>query len=348
MRALVRSWPEVESHIMGPLVRIPRHPVALGRFGVRAVLPATTVARRFDTPELSALFAGNAAHAFVPLERPLTASFGWYLMASAHTHGWPVAVGGSQAIADALASYLRSLGGVIRTDHEVQNLDELAGTPITMVDTSPETFARIARDRLPPAYLRRVGRYRRGPAAYKIDYALDGPVPWAHPDLGRAGTVHLAGTLDEVAEAERAAFEGFPHPRPFILVAQQSVFDATRAPEGKHTLWVYAHVPHASRADHSETIERRIEEFAPGFRSRVLARHVMSPQDLERWNPNMVGGDIAGGAHTVRQLVFRPFPQANPYSTPIEGVYLCSASTPPGAGTHGMCGHHAAMSALRP
>ncbi len=345
MRRMLAAWPDIEHHILGPVVRLPRHPLSMARFGIEAVQPATVAARRFDEPG-AALFAGCAAHAFLPLGHPLTASFGWLLMAAAHLYGWPAAVGGSQAISDALASLLRSLGGEIRTGWRVERLAELPPHSITMLDLTPSGLARLAGEGLPSGYLRRVKGFRHGPAAYKIDYALDGPVPWTNPELADAGTVHLSGTLEQVAEAEDAAYRGRVHPRPFILVAQQSAFDPTRAPAGKHTLWVYAHVAHGSTVDHTQVIEDRLEEFAPGFRDRVLARHVIDPAGFEARNPNYVGGDIAGGAHTLRQLVFRPFPQTNPYATPLPGVFLCSSSTPPGAGTHGMCGHHAAMTAL--
>lgn len=346
MGSIVGNWSGIEDHIFGPLVRLPRHPLALARFGLSAAQPATLAARRFDRAG-AALFAGCAAHAFLPLTRPLTASFGWFLMAGAHLHGWPAAVGGSQAIADALASLLRSLGGEIRTGWKVERLSELPPHSITMLDLTPEGLVRLAGGRLPSGYLRRVGRYRHGPASYKIDYALDGPIPWRNPDLARAGTVHLAGTIDDIAAAEAAAFGGRDHERPFVLVAQQSLFDPTRAPEGRHTAWVYAHVPFGSTADHTPAIEAMLEEFAPGFGDTVLARHVIDPAGFQARNPNYIGGDIAGGAHTPMQLVFRPFPQPNPYATPLPGVYLCSSSTPPGAGTHGMSGHRAAEAALR-
>ena len=342
---MVEHWAGIEQHLLGPIPRLPRHPLALARFGLEAIRPATTTARALG-PIVGPLFAGCAAHAFLPLDRPLTASFGWVLMASAHVHGWPFAAGGSRAITDSLASLLRSLGGEIRTGTMVHDLDELPPSKLTFLDVTPSGFANMAGARLPSDYLTRAERFRHGPAAYKIDYALSAPMPWRSPELARAGTIHLSGTAEEVASAERAAFEGRRHPRPFILVVQQSMFDETRAPEGAQTLWVYAHVPHASTGDHSEQIETRLEEFAPGFADVVLERHVMSPAAFESYNPNFVGGDIAGGAHTIDQLVFRPFPQTNPYATPIDGVYLCSASTPPGAGAHGMCGYHAVRSAI--
>jgi phytoene dehydrogenase-like protein len=250
-------------------------------------------------------------------------------------------------IAGAMAGLLREHGGHIETGRPVDDLGSLPRSRITMLDLTPRGFARVAGDRLPRGYLRRVARYRRGPAAFKIDYALSGPVPWADPALAGAGTIHIGGTFEDVAEAERAAWEGVDHPRPFLLAAQTTRFDPTRAPEGRHTLWVYGHVPNGTSRDHTTAIEARLERFAPGFRDLVLARHVLTPAGFEARNPNDVGGDISGGAHTLRQVVFRPFPQWDPYATPLEGVYLCSSATPPGAGVHGMCGHHAALAALR-
>jgi phytoene dehydrogenase-like protein len=346
MERLVADWPKIERHIFGPLARVPRNPIAMARFGVEALQPATWGKRRMET-DAAALFAGVAAHAFLPLDRPLTSSFAWFLLAGAHIFGWPAAVGGSQAIADSMASYLRSLGGEIRTGHHVERLSELPRHRTTLLDLTPTGFDSIAGDRLPASYRRNVARYRYGPAAFKIDYALDGPMPWRSPELVRAGTIHLSGTFDDIAAAERAAFRGQVHPSPFLLVTQQSMFDPTRAPAGKHTLWVYAHVPNASKVDFSDAIERQLEAYAPGFRDLVFGRHVLTPAGFELRNPNLVGGDIAGGAHTLGQLLFRPFPSTAPYSTPIPNVYLCSSSTPPGGGTHGMCGNRAAEAALR-
>jgi phytoene dehydrogenase-like protein len=268
-------------------------------------------------------------------------------MAGAHLYGWPAARGGSQSIADALASYLRSLGGEIRTGDRVESLADLPSASLVLADLTPDVFARVAGDRLPSGYLRKVMGYRRGPAAFKLDLALDGPIPWADPDLARAGTVHLAGTLEEIAEAEARVWRGDAHPRPFVLVAQQSAFDATRAPAGKHTVWAYAHVPHRCASDQTDTILERIEAYAPGFRDRIIGMHVADPSWFERHNPNLVGGDITGGAHTFGQLLFRPFLQRDPYATPLDGVFLCSSATPPGAGVHGMCGHNAALRAMR-
>lgn len=345
MSRMVESWPLIRDHVLGPIVRFPDHPVALGRFGIAALRPATRSG--FSTTEARALFAGNAAHAFLPLDRPLTSSFGYFLLIAAHRYGWPAVVGGSGRLAEALSSVLTAHGGVITTGWQVETLDELPPHKLVLLDVGPSEFAKLAGRRLPAGYHRKVTRFHRGPAAFKIDYALSAPVPWHNPDLARAGTVHVGGTLGEVAASERAAWNGEISETPFMLVVQPTLFDPTRAPTGMHTLWVYGHVPHGSDHDFTPIIERRMELFAPGFADTVLARRVTTPSGLESYNRNYVGGDITGGAHTLPQLVFRPFPARDPYSTPIDGVFLCSSSTPPGAGTHGMCGYRAATSALR-
>ncbi|HSJ27151.1 MAG TPA: NAD(P)/FAD-dependent oxidoreductase [Acidimicrobiia bacterium] len=346
MGPIVRDWAKLEDAVLGPIPRIPAHPVSLVRFGINALAPATLTARRFRTERAKALFAGCAAHSFLPLTRPLTASFGWFLMATAHLAGWPVARGGSSTLRDALVSYARSRGVEFRTGVEVKSLRELPPRSLTLLDVTPNQFATMAADDLPPGYLRRATRFVRGPGVFKLDAVTDRPIPWANPTLARAGTVHLDGTVDDIVEAEAGTFAGHHVARPFILVVQATGFDPTRAPEGTHTVWAYAHVPNGSPRDHTQHIIDRIEEHAPGFRSTVRAVHSTSPAGLEDHNPNYQGGDISGGAHTIRQLVFRPFPQRDPYATPLPGVFLCSSSTPPGAGTHGMCGHRAARSAL--
>lgn len=347
MDRLVGEWPLVEDHILGPLVRPPDHPVALTRFAADAALPAVLGARRFATARARGLFAGCAAHSFLPLDRPFTASFGWLLLTLAHVHGWPIARGGSQAITDALASYVSSLGGEIEIGRRVADLGDLPASRVVLLDVTPSGFARLAGDRLPAGYLRRVRRFRHGPAAFKVDFALDGPIPWRDPRLAEAGTVHIGGSLAAVAAAEADAWRGRIPRRPFTLVSQPSLFDPTRAPAGRHTVWAYAHVPAGTPADLTGIVAALIEEHAPGFRDRILARHAIGPPDWETYNPNYVGGDISGGAHTATQLLFRPFPQTDPYATPLDGVFLCSSSTPPGAGVHGMAGHHAALRALR-
>ena len=343
-------WDDLTSMILGPLLRVPRHPVTLARFGLRAMWPATTLARRvFGAEAARGLFAGLAAHAILDLGSPLTSSFGLTFAASAHAVGWPAARGGSQRITDALVSYLRSLGGEVVTGHRVASLAELPPARAVLFDLTPRQVVAIAGDRLAPRARRRTTRYRYGPGSFKIDYALDGPVPWTAEGCARAGSVHVGGTLDEVAAAERDVARARHPERPFVLTSQPSRFDTTRAPAGKHTFWAYCHVPHGSTVDMTDAIERQIERFAPGFRDLVLARHTMFPADLERHNANIVGGDVSGGSHGGLQLVARPWPTTHPYRLSIEGMnaFLCSASTPPGAGVHGMCGWWAAQSALK-
>ena len=348
MSPLVRDWDKLVPQLLGPLLRVPRHPLAMARFGLRAARSARGLAERtFRDEPARALFAGLAAHSMLPLEQPLTASIGLFLGAAGHAVGWPFARGGSQAIADALADHLRSLGGEIVTGRSVDSLDDLPPADVFMLDVTPRQATRIAGSRLPDRYVRRLDRYRYGPGAFKVDFALDAPIPWTAEACGRAGTVHVGGTLAEIAGAERAVAEGGHPDQPFVLVAQQSLFDPTRAPEGKHTAWAYCHVPNGSTVDMTDRIEAQIERFAPGFRERVLARRVTSPASFEQHNANYVGGDIAGGAHDGLQLLFGPALRPVPYSTPARGVYICSSSTPPGAGVHGMCGYFAARAALR-
>ncbi len=342
------AWPQLEGALLGPLVRLPRHPVPLARFGLEAIWPATTFARRrFRDEPARALFAGLAAHSIISLDRIASASFGLVLGLTGHAVGWPLPRGGSQSIADALASYLRSLGGEIVTGAPVESLEELSGTRTILCDVTPRQLLGLAGDRLGGRYRQALERYRYGPGVFKLDWALSGPIPWAAPECAQAGTVHLGGTLDEIAASERGPERGETSDRPFVLLAQPTMFDPSRAPDGRHTAWGYCHVPNGSTVDMTDAIERQIERFAPGFGERVLARSAMGPADLERRNANLVGGDIAGGSNALRQLIARPALRPVPYSTPIEGVYLCSASTPPGGGVHGMCGYLAARAALR-
>ncbi len=344
--AAAARWDDLALDVTGPLVRPPRHPVALARFGALAVLPAAPLARAvFREEPARALFAGMAAHAFLPLHHPFTASFGLALGASGHSAGWPFARGGSQRIADALLAVFLRLGGEVRTGWRVTDLDELPAARTVLLDLAPRRAADLLGDRMPARARRRFERFRHGPGAFKLDYLLSEPVPWTNEACGRAGTVHVGGTLAEVVEAEAAVTAGRHPARPFVLVAQPSLFDPTRAPAGRHTLWAYCHVPRGSTLDVTRAVEDQIERFAPGFRDVVLERRTMHCGDLEAYNPNYVGGDIAGGSHGGLQLVRRP--TLLPYRTGVDGVYLCSASTPPGAGVHGMCGHHAARLALR-
>lgn len=343
---VARHWDELAPALLGPLLRIPRHPLALASFAWRGLLPATVFARAFETEEAQALFAGAAAHGFLPLSRPLTSSFGMMLLGSAHVAGWPVARGGSQAIVEAMAGLLTERGGRVETDREVRTLADVPSSRAVLFDVTPRQLLDICGDELPPGYRRRLGRFRYGPGVFKLDYALSGPVPWRNPECSRAGTVHLGGPLGEVAAAEAEVAAGRHPDRPFVLVGQQSVADPTRAPAGQHTLWAYCHVPAGSDVDMTDAIEHQIDRFAPGFRDVVLARHAMGSGAFEDHNPNLVGGDIAGGSHGGLQLVMRPRPGVPPYRTGNPRLYLCSASTPPGAGVHGMCGLHAARAAL--
>jgi phytoene dehydrogenase-like protein len=318
----------------------------MARFGLRALRSATSLARSLRGTHARALFAGNAAHSFLPLDAPGTAAFGLLLSIAGHAVGWPIARGGSQRVADALAEYFRSLGGEIVTAAPVEHLDELKPARLVLLDLSPRQVLRIAGDKLPGRYRRALEGYRYGSAAFKVDWALDGPVPWTAPECARAATVHLGGTLEEVAASEAAHARGAVHERPFVLLVQPTLFDGSRAPSGKHTAWAYCHVPNGYALDVSGRIERQVERFAPGFRDRILARSVLTPADFERRNANLIGGDINGGMMDLRQVFVRPVARPTPYRTPLRGVYLCSASTPPGGGVHGMCGHHAARAAL--
>jgi phytoene dehydrogenase-like protein len=347
MDPLVARWEELYSEVLGPL-HLPRHPILLARFGLRALLPTTWLVKRlFRGARARALFAGVAAHATLPLGQPPSAAFGLVLGVAGHAVGWPVARGGSGRIAGALVSYLRSLGGEVVTDAPVGSLDDLPPARAVLLDLTPRQVLRIAGPRLPRAYCRQLQRFQYGLGTFKLDWALAGPVPWRAPDCARAATVHLGGTIEEI-EAERAAsWAGRPPERPFVLLVQPSLFDPSRAPDGKQTAWAYCHVPNGSPADMTEQIEAQVERFAPGFRDRIIARHAMGPAALERHNANLVGGDISGGEETLRQLFFRPALRPVPYATPLRGLFICSSSTPPGGGVHGMCGHHAARAAMK-
>jgi phytoene dehydrogenase-like protein len=344
---LVDGWSELSDDILGPIAHIPSHPIALGRFGLTAIRSARRVAEsRFRTDPARALFAGGAAHSFLPLEQAASASFALVLLTLIHVSGWPFPRGGSQAIADALADRLRSLGGEIETGREVGTLAELPSRRLVLCDVTPRQLLALAGDVLPARYRRRLARWRYGPGVFKADFALDGPIPWRAPEVTEAGTVHLGGTLGEIAASEREVWQGRYPERPFVLLAQPTLFDDTRAPAGKHVAWAYCHVPHASTFDMRERIEAQIERFAPGFRDRLLAWSVRTTAELEHENPNLIGGDISGGANTLLQILGRPALRPSPYSTPVPWLYLCSSSTPPGGGVHGMCGHNAAKAAL--
>lgn len=328
--------------------RVPRHPISLAATGLRALGPARALAENhFRGEKARGLFAGNAAHSFLPLERSPSALFGFALGTLGHGFGWPFPKGGSQKIADALASYLRSLGGEIHTGVRVTSVDEVPETRAVVFDVTPRQLLSIAGRHFTDRYRRSLGRYRYGPGVFKVDFALDGPIPWTAEECSRAGTVHLGGTLAEISAGEAAVWRGEHPERPFVLLAQQSLFDDTRAPEGKHTVWAYCHVPNGSAFDMTARIEGQIERFAPGFRDRILAKNAEGTAEAEGRNANLVGGDINGGVMDLRQLLTRPAARANPYSTSAPGLYLCSSSTPPGGGVHGLCGFMAARSALR-
>ncbi len=333
--------------IMRPVLHLPRHPLKLARFGALSLPPAALQARRFATEEGRALFAGVSAHAFRPLGSPLTSSIGLTLGTAAHRYGWPVAEGGSQAITGAMASALERFGGRIETGVLVSSLQDVAGADIVMLDTSVPAALRIAGDRLPPRARQALSRFRQGPAAFKVDFAVEGGVPWTHEHTRRAGTVHVGGTLAEIAFAEKETHRGRMPERPFVLVCQQSLADPGRSIGRFHPIYSYAHVPAGYTGDATDAIESQIERFAPGFRERIVARHTTSTADLERLNPNYVGGDIATGANDPLQLTLRPRPALDPYWLGVPGLFLCSAATPPGAGAHGLCGYNAALSALR-
>ncbi len=346
MEPIARDFDRLVGFLLGP-PRLPRHPLALAGFGLRALRSARGLAEGlFRGEKAKGLFAGNAAHSFLPMEQAPSASFGLVLSAVGHAAGWPFPKGGSQKIADALVSYLRSMGGEVHTGVRVGSVEEVPRTRAVLFDVTPRQLLKIAGKHFTGRYRRALERYRYGPGVFKVDLALDGPIPWRAEECLRAGTVHIGGTLDEISAGEAAVSRGEHPERPFVLLAQQSLFDVSRAPEGKHTVWAYCHVPNGSAFDMTGRIEAQIERFAPGFKDRILARSTMGPADLQRINANHVGGDINGGLMDFRQLFTRPVARLTPYSTPARGLYICSSSTPPGGGVHGMCGYSAARVAL--
>jgi phytoene dehydrogenase-like protein len=339
LEPLADRFAELAEELLGPIQHIPEHPILLARFGLSALLPAASLARsRFSGVRARALFAGMAAHSVMSLEDATSAAVGLVLMAAGHFSGWPIVRGGAQTLADALSHHLESLGGRIETRCGVTQMPE---ADVVLADVTPRQLVRIAGPALPPGYRRQLERFRYGPGAFKVDYALSSSIPWTASECSRAATVHLGGTLEEIVASERH----FTSSAPFVLLVQPSLFDSSRAPTGQHTAWAYCHVPNSSTVDCLEAIERQIERFAPGFRDCVLARSISSPAVLEHWNPNLVGGDLSGGAMSFRQLLCRPTPSL--YRTALPGLFLCGASTPPGGGVHGMAGFHAAQAALR-
>lgn len=346
LKPLVRDWPEIASDVLGPL-HFPEHPIAMAKFGLNALTSASFLARRFKTREAKGLWAGMAAHAMQPLSNLTTSAVGLVLIASAHLKGWPVPAGGSSAIASALSSYFISIGGRIETGRFIKSLDELPSSKTVFFDVTPKQLLQIAGHQFSSIYQWQLERYRYGMGVFKIDWALDGPIPFTAPQARRAGTVHIGNTIEEITLSEKLAWQGKHAENPFVLLAQQSLFDPSRAPEGKHTAWAYCHVPNGSIKDMTGAIERQVERFAPGFRERILAKRTMNTAQVEAYNPNYIGGDINGGVLDLGQLFTRPALRSSPYRTSAKGLYLCSSSTPPGGGVHGMCGYHAAKRALK-
>ncbi len=346
LKPLVNHWKELAEDTMGPL-RIPSHPLVLAKFGINAIRSANSIANKFKTDEAKALWAGMAAHSMQPLSNLTTAAIGLMLMTVGHKYGWPIPKGGSQSIADALASYFISLGGKIETGVMVKSMKELPPHSVVLFDVTPKQLLDIAGDKFSAVYKWQLGRYRYGMGVFKVDWALDGPVPFTAKECSKAATIHLGNTYAEIAASEKTIAQGKHPEKPFVLLAQQSVFDDTRAPDGKHTVWGYCHVPNGSTKDMTAAIENQVERFAPGFKDRILAKHAMNTTQMEAYNPNYIGGDINGGIIDIGQLYTRPALRISPYRTSEKGIYICSSSTPPGGGVHGMCGYHAAKTALK-
>ncbi len=347
MRPLVENWNTLAVDLLAPL-HFPSHPMTMAHFCYYAIRSAEGLANSlFKKAYTRGLFAGLAAHSIMPLNKYLTAAFGLILGILGHAVGWPIPKGGTQNLANALASYFRSLGGEIITHTMIEHIDELPSSRIIFLDVTPKQLLKIAGNRFPSHYCHRLKNYRYGPGVFKIDWALSSPIPWKNKECARAGTVHIGGTLEEIAASERQVWEGKIPKNNFIIIAQPSLFDSTRVPMGKHTAWAYCHVPNGSTIDMTKQIEFQIDQIAPGFIDCILARSTRSAHELEKYNPNNVGGDINGGVEDIYQLLTRPVARIVPYSTPIKGLYICSSSTPPGGGVHGMCGYHAAHAALK-
>jgi phytoene dehydrogenase-like protein len=346
MQPIVRDWPSIESDVLGPL-HYPKHPLAMARFGLSALTSATYLSKKFTTPEAKALFAGMAAHAIQPLSNLTTSAIALVLMASAHLKSWPIPKGGSNQIANALASYFVSLGGKIETNYYVRSMEQLPSAHAVLFDVTPRQLLQIAGHRFSTLYKWQLERYRYGMGVFKMDWALDAPIPFTSTVCRQAGTVHIGNSFEEIAVCEQQIWKGTIPEKPFVLLSQPSVFDSSRAPEGKHTAWAYCHVPNGSKANMTAGIENQVERFAPGFKETILARHTMDPAQIEEYNPNYIGGDINGGVIDIGQLFTRPVLRWSPYKTSAKGIYICSSSTPPGGGVHGMCGYHAAKKALR-
>jgi len=344
LELFVEHWDEFASEVLRPIPMIPQHPLLMARFGMTAFFSAKAIASRFRSERTRALFSGLAAHSFLALDESLSGAFGLLMAIAGHAAGWPIPRGGAQSITDALWSYLATFGATVRTSSRVDSLAALTDYELILCDVTPRQLLKVASQRLSQRYVRKLERFRYGPGAFKVDYALSAPIPWRASDCLRAATVHLGGSFEEVAASEKAVRTGQHADRPFVLLAQPSLFDNSRAPAGKHTAWAYCHVPNGSQVDMLQRIENQIVRFAPGFQEIVLARRTFSPANLESMDANLVGGDIGGGVMDLRQFVFRPTPQH--YATSARDVYICSSSTPPGGGVHGMCGYHAAQMAL--
>ncbi|MDR6784341.1 phytoene dehydrogenase-like protein [Pedobacter africanus] len=343
---LLKDWPDIAPDVLGPL-RFPKHPLAMARFGLNALTSASFLAKRFKTKAARGLWAGMAAHSIQPLSNLSTSAIGLVLMTAAHLKGWPVPVGGSATIADALASYFIAIGGRIETGRFISSLNELPSAKAVLFDVTPKQLLQIAGHKFSALYKWQLERYRYGMGVFKVDWALDEAIPFTAVQARQAGTVHIGNTIEEIALSEKQCWQGKHAEKPFVLLAQQSLFDSSRAPEGKQTAWAYCHVPNGSVKDMTAVIEQQVERFAPGFRDRILARHTMNTSQMEAYNPNYIGGDINGGVIDLGQIFTRPALRSSPYRTSAKGLYLCSSSTPPGGGVHGMCGYHAARRALK-
>ena len=346
MSPIVKAWPILLPELLAPL-HFPMHPLTVAAFGKKAILPASTLIKKFSAPKAKGFFAGMAAHAIQPLTNAATSAFGLVLLATGHAGGWPLARGGSQAIANALAAYFTSLGGTIITDRLVTKLDDLPPAQALIFDVTPKQLLKIAGDKFSGLYKWQLNRFQYGMGVFKIDWALSEPIPFTNADCRRAGTIHLGSTYEEIARGEQQSSDGNIVDQPYVLLAQQSIFDHLRAPTGKHTAWAYCHVPHGSAIDMTNAIEQQVERYAPGFKETILARHSMNTVQMETYNPNFVGGDINGGIINLAQLFTRPVISLSPYNTSAKGIYIGSSSTPPGGGVHGMCGYYAAKRALK-
>jgi phytoene dehydrogenase-like protein len=346
MKPLIKYWPSIITDVLGPL-HFPKHPVNMARFGFSAITAASYLANRFHTDKGRGLWAGMAAHSMQPLSNAATSAIALVLMITGHTQGWPLSKGGSKGIANALASYFISLGGKIETSFYIRSLSQLPSSHAVLFDVTPRQLLQIAGHQFSSLYKWQLNRYRYGMGIFKIDWALDGPIPFTSFECRNAATIHIGNSFEEIASSEQLISEGKHPDQPFVILAQQSLFDASRAPDGKHTAWAYCHVPNGSQMDMTDRIEKQVERFAPGFRDIIRGRHVMNTARIEAYNPNYIGGDINGGIIDVRQLFTRPALRLSPYKTSAKGIYICSSSTPPGGGVHGMCGYHAAKKALK-